>query len=214
MLQVAADVGGVGAARAAAVVGVCRRPEAEVWRAVPVGAVVARFVAGERVVGDFVLAITGGCERVGEVAEHFEVDVVVGFADGAVVAEACQRRPFLIHQGVGGDVLRTQCHGFGYRLTPLLHGLFRKREDKVKAYVAERLQRLHYAACRRGIVPTANGAQQRVVEALHPYAETVEAEAAPSDGFIFGDVVGVYLDGAFCGALPYRAAGGECLYEG
>lgn len=65
----------------------------------------ARSEAGEGIIRDLILHITGIDESRRDKGEHFDTIHIIDRIDGTLIAEASKCGALLIHQGIGRDML-------------------------------------------------------------------------------------------------------------
>ena len=174
--------------------------EADVGDAAPVGAVVDRFAARARPVGDLVVHISGFRKHPAESIILRPALLVQGLDIAAVGHHTLQRAVLFNGQLIRGDMLRLQCQSRKHGVGPGIIRQLGQSENEVYADVVEAAgpQEAERLTGPCGVVPAVHPFQYPVVERLHPHTDAVHPES-PQTGHILrtagDDVVRIDLYG-------------------
>ena len=153
--------------------------EADVGDATPIGAVVDRFAAGERPVGNLIM-------HKSSLRKHPAKDVVLpaallvrSFLISAIRYHTFKRTPLFDGQLIGRDMLRPQRNGLRHRAGPEAVGKLGQPEDQVYADIgdAARPQEAERLAGPGGVMSPVHPPQDAIIERLHPHADAVHSQA-------------------------------------
>ena len=83
------------------------------------------------------MAVAGSSKPVHQAVVHAEREVVVDLLNAPLAEPAMERRPLLVHQTIGRDMLHAETEGLVDVLFPVGEGLARKSEHQVDGDIAD-----------------------------------------------------------------------------
>ena len=170
------------------------------------------FIVGSRrepgEVADFIMLVAGIPQPADERVVHLPVKFVINLPDLPGPEKAVERRPLLVHEAVGGDMLDIQFEQAVNVLVPLFERLVRKAEHQVHGDVSDAglpqaADRRPHLLCR---MPAMEELQAAVRESLRPHGDAVDRQRVQAAGEGHGHIVGIALHGDLHGSGGSAAA--------